>query len=407
MAKRWPLVYLGFEDEAISDKHRPFLSYTTNKIGGKPDWHVKGSEVPSCQLCSFPLLLVVQIYAPLPKSPNHRTLYLFACINPNCWNQNGSWVCVRSESTDSTSETKTNTTVISTDDWCGGADNWGEDEQNGNLTYNSSPDEDSITNDFTDLSLQGRNSTGGELSEAMGGGAAGAEAEGRLMSPIASAEIEVEGEEREMVTIDTPTAPEVNIVALLEQAPAVPEVKAELLQFVPIFISVMEEETTYSGLEHVNDLLQVYQQNNPGELDNFNTNQNPFQKKDRSTNPTNVEKYEPSTPSHGDKMFHQFVTKIQQNPGQILRYCREGGSPLFLYPVQDTPRQCQHCKGELLFELQVLPSLIPKLNLQTPSGTESGHLEFGSVYIFSCKKSCWSSTDKWRKEIVIVQAERI
>lgn len=62
----------------------------------------------------------------------------------------------------------------------------------------------------------------------MGGGAAGAEAEGRLMSPIASAEIEVEGEEREMVTIDTPTAPEVNIVALLEQAPAVPEVSVYL-----------------------------------------------------------------------------------------------------------------------------------------------------------------------------------
>lgn len=31
------------------------------------------------------------------------------------------------------------------------------------------------------------------------------------------------------------------------------------------------------------------------------------------------EKYEKSIPAHGDKMFYQFVTKIQANPGQIMR----------------------------------------------------------------------------------------
>lgn len=31
------------------------------------------------------------------------------------------------------------------------------------------------------------------------------------------------------------------------------------------------------------------------------------------------EKYEKSLPAHGDKMFYQFVTKIQANPGQVLR----------------------------------------------------------------------------------------
>lgn len=29
-------VYLGYEDEYITEKHCTFLNFTTNKIGGKP-----------------------------------------------------------------------------------------------------------------------------------------------------------------------------------------------------------------------------------------------------------------------------------------------------------------------------------------------------------------------------------
>lgn len=43
-------------------------------------------ESPICPLCRLPRPLVVQIYSPLENSSYHRTLYLFACINPNCWN---------------------------------------------------------------------------------------------------------------------------------------------------------------------------------------------------------------------------------------------------------------------------------------------------------------------------------
>jgi len=32
-----------------------------------------------------------------------------------------------------------------------------------------------------------------------------------------------------------------------------------------------------------------------------------------------VEKYERCIPAHGDSLFHRFVQRIQQNPGQILR----------------------------------------------------------------------------------------
>ena len=52
------------------------------------DWPVDGIPQPLCRLCGLSLPLVVQVYAPMDNSPYHRTLYVFGCINPNCWNQN-------------------------------------------------------------------------------------------------------------------------------------------------------------------------------------------------------------------------------------------------------------------------------------------------------------------------------
>ena len=60
----------------------------------------------------------------------------------------------------------------------------------------------------------------------------------------------------------------------------------------------------------------------------------------------------------------------------------------------------------MLFEMQVLPSLIPKLRLLGPGG-DGVHLEFGTVLVFTCRQNCWASADKWREEKVVVQAERI
>lgn len=31
------------------------------------------------------------------------------------------------------------------------------------------------------------------------------------------------------------------------------------------------------------------------------------------------EPYEEATPLHGDKLFHAFLTRLKENPGQILR----------------------------------------------------------------------------------------
>jgi hypothetical protein len=36
MASKGSKVLLGFEDESITEKHKMHVSFTTNKIGGKP-----------------------------------------------------------------------------------------------------------------------------------------------------------------------------------------------------------------------------------------------------------------------------------------------------------------------------------------------------------------------------------
>lgn len=80
---------------------------------------------------------------------------------------------------------------------------------------------------------------------------------GRMNSPNASAEIE--GEETEMITIDLPTAPQRDLIALLKHTPVISsEMGNKRLK--SFFISVDVEKNQSTSLsEHVRDLLQEYQ----------------------------------------------------------------------------------------------------------------------------------------------------
>lgn len=66
--------------------------------------------------------------------------------------------------------------------------------------------------------------------------------------------------------------------------------------------------------EHVRELLAEYQNKNDEVFGTAAVADN-----NASSDSEVVEKYEKSNPAHGDKMFHGFLTRISQNPGQILR----------------------------------------------------------------------------------------
>ena len=106
-------------------------------------------------------ILALQIYAPLENSKYHRTLYIFACINPNCWNHNESWTCLRVQSLEETTDgdepmeseclanPPTTSWLPDEDDW---GDTWNDNaaEQNGN---------NMLLNELNKCSLSAQNSS--------------------------------------------------------------------------------------------------------------------------------------------------------------------------------------------------------------------------------------------------------
>lgn len=87
------------------------------------------------------------------------------------------------------------------------------------------------------------------------------------------------------------------------------------------------------------------------------------------------------------------------------RYSRDGAPPLLLNPLNEVLKKCEYCDGEMIFEIQLLPTLIPKLRL-TCDVNEGARLEFGTILIFTCRRSCWSTDADIRKEYIILQTEK-
>lgn len=218
-----------------------------------------------------------------------------------------------------------------------------------------------------------------------------------------------------MITIDSPLTAQYDVAALLQEVTPLPQELCQgaragadgtsIIQFVASFISVAEENhADQHGMDdHTTELLLEYKKKNAG----VGGLQQHLALAYDQDNSYASEKYEKSVPAHGDKHFHMFMSKIKQSPGQILRYhIGRGGQPLLLYPLlQDGPAgRCKHCQAEMVFEMQVLPTLIPKLRLK---GFEQrgSRIEFGTALVFSCSRSCWSPDASVREELVLVQGE--
>ncbi|XP_063827398.1 programmed cell death protein 2-like [Ostrinia nubilalis] len=442
MAKQQGKVYLGYEDEPIGEKFQTLLSYTVNKIGGLPDWppleNVQFSS--KCPLCGLHRLLVVQCYAPLENSTYHRTLYVFACINPNCWTQSESWLCLRSQILDSASSQPSTIVAMPKSEsnltWCNGADEWDEndngDSANGNvmnvdnapspnnaMQRNSDEDEESNSIELETVeqalgNLQVFDAHNANMSPVQG-------AIGAIGAPVAAAELEG-GDEPGLVTVDTPLAPTSDMETLLHQtAELPPDLRSRLmlgpLQFVPKYIYVEEEwRKPHNYEDKVTELLNKYQRENeeievPAAGDRVGG----------ALGGSEDEQYEEATPLHGDRLFHAFITRLQDNPGQILRYSREvppllgaplpsaantpeGGAAAAATGLAQVGGTCPRCGRARVCELQLVPALAHSLRLAGASPAPS-HLHFLSVLILTCPLSCWQPRDTLVQEAVVFQPE--
>ncbi|XP_068156805.1 programmed cell death protein 2-like [Drosophila tropicalis] len=227
---------------------------------------------------------------------------------------------------------------------------------------------------------------------------------------------EIEGPETDVVLVDTPKKPERDLIALLKHT-SLPASLGPLSQVKDItlkssYISVevesnakVEEYEHYDGdlsMDHIRDLYQEYKMRDedPAHSPLGATSSGSTVATAESCD--EHESYEKALPAHGDVVFHNFITTLQQNPGQILRYSRDA-LPLLVAPLAEPLPKCQNCKGETICEVQLLPTLIPKLRFQ--QNATNVPIEYGNVLIFTCLKSCWDTPDQMRYEQVIVQSE--
>lgn len=474
-------VLLGFPDEEICGKQ---VDYTTSKIGGHPNWTSSGPPPGTnrCPLCSHnSVALVAQIYAPLEGSAYHRTLYVLACLQPQCWNQRESWKCFRGQVREVIKAESRPKVQLYANDWVDGADDWGgsdedddevmtdeeEEDNNGNVNLNKKTGVELLERLTLDPktdqeqqphSVHSRSSS--SFSEDLSPGDANANQPGfGTSSPTSSgaiggaveytelnatAEIEEGGDQDlgEIVAVETPDAD------LIANNTCIPELFA-LAQHVhnkttttttsassplasrghvikPLYLAVEEEVTSSSHAtqnltEHERQLLLEYKVKETEEQ----ARKRPAEASKAVMVDGGADGYEKVKPKHGDVAFHKYLSVINKNPGQVLRYSRDvHHTPLFLSgkpALSELPRTCLHCNGPVVCEVQLLPTLIPSLKL---NGEEEGAaglmasapsvLEFGNVLIYTCLKSCWmqeQTTNQkhhdYRQEQVFVQAEAL
>ncbi|XP_023344827.1 uncharacterized protein LOC111714047 isoform X3 [Eurytemora carolleeae] len=118
--------------------------------------------------------------------------------------------------------------------------------------------------------------------------------------------------------------------------------------------------------------------------------------------------YEKILPAHGDEYSHNLISTIQRNPGQVLRYSRNNIESALVFQPLDLiyikSLRCEYCGLGLVYELQLLPTLVSTLQSRSLDGTL---VEFGTVLVFSCSGSCWKDGDSFRREIILLQQENM
>ncbi|XP_038610026.1 programmed cell death protein 2-like [Tachyglossus aculeatus] len=356
-----PPVLLGLRDAAVA-----VGACTTSKLGGSPDCAPSINMVyPLCGICRAALAHIVQIYCPLEGSPFHRIINVFACVQKECWGKPESWQVLRSQcsqlqgkGTQHRKSKQQQMNNFATKDWCEEADDWGAEEMDSQVQVtkhleSSEKATSSValskdcTARFQELSLEettdGLGSCGGDIPPWEG-----------LLIP------------------------------------------SSVPVFQPYYISVVDEAdyTGFIDTDHAQRLLREYQLREGIDAEQL-VSESIFE---------SGEKYEKTEAKNRDKVFHKFMKRISVCHEQILRYSRSG-QPLFITcPSFDTKEipPCRNCGSDRTFEFQLMPALVSMLN----SFNGGLSVEFGTVLVYTCERSCWPSNQQTPlEEFCVVQED--
>ncbi|XP_036330221.1 programmed cell death protein 2 [Rhagoletis pomonella] len=98
-----------------------------------------------------------------------------------------------------------------------------------------------------------------------------------------------------------------------------------------------------------------------------------------------LDKYASESDTVDDKIFRKFKKVVNKDPDQILRYKR-GGKPLWIADVEQSIAEqlqipnCEICGSERQFEFQIMPQMLNLL--------KDDHLDWGTLAVYTCSKSC-------------------
>uniref|UniRef100_A0A8D1R4J6 Programmed cell death 2 like n=1 Tax=Sus scrofa TaxID=9823 RepID=A0A8D1R4J6_PIG len=352
-------VLLGLRDAAVQGHPTGPGAWTASKLGGVPDsLPAVAAPRPVCEVCGQPLALIVQVYCPLEGSPFHRLLHVFACSLPECRRGGArSWKVFRSQCLQKREEEpqdiQKQENGLTAEDWCEGADDWGSDGEG-----TPSPQ---LTSGFgNDSNIARDKDWTAQLQDLC------------LQDSVPGA---------------VPPAPSGEGLAL---PPVVP-------QFLPYYICVVDEDDYRDvvSLDHAQSLLREYQQREGVDMQQLLS---------QSLSSDSDEKYEKTVIKSGDKMFYKFMKRIAACQEQILRYSWSG-EPLFLTcptsEVTEIPA-CSHCGVRRIFEFQLMPALVSMLR----SANLGLSVEFGTILIYTCEKSCWPQNHQTpMEEFCIIQED--
>nr|XP_045010396.1 programmed cell death protein 2-like isoform X2 [Jaculus jaculus] len=351
-------VLLGLRDAAVVASLTGPGAWTASRLGGVPDaLPAVAAPRPACGTCRRPLALIVQVYCPLEGSPFHRLLHVFACARPGCGGGGGgagprSWKVFRSQclQVPEREARRAQENGLVAENWCDGADEWGSDSEETSpppLTWDLGKDSKSARDTDWTAKLQKLH-----LQD----------------TALGAAQAAPPGEGLTFPTVD--------------------------LQFQPYYICVVDEDDYRDvvGLDHAHSLLRDYQQREGIDMEQLLSQSD------------GDEKYEKTKIKSGDQTFYKFMKRIAACQEQILRYSWNG-EPLFLTcPTSEASEvpTCSSCGGQRTFEFQLMPALVSILN-RADLGLS---VEFGTILVYTCEKSCWPQNHQTpMEEFCIIQED--
>lgn len=323
---------------------------------------------PRCGACGAALAHLVQVYCPLGASPFHRLANVFACAESACWGRPQSWKVLRSQSLEARgqealgcSSKQKEECNFSAKDWCAEADDWGGC--------------DGTESSTCALQMLGLNA----------GMSSSASEEAQCVSQLQELHLSEAADVSGSLNTDLLLREE---MVMATSAPV----------FHSYYISVVDE-ADYAGFldtDHANKLLKEYQQREGVDLEHLMSES--FAGEDSN------EKYEKTKVRSGDHTFHKFMKRISVCPEQILRYSW-GGQPLFITcppaNFDNSIPACSNCGSNRVFEFQLMPALVSML-----WGDADLSVEFGTVIVYTCERSCWPTNQQTSlEEFIFVQED--